>query len=114
MTVIPEYTDEEINLFEEMYEKALCEEMRKHLERDLQRFIGQSTSLVRDLMVQPIAEYFVNLDKTINEHRHIWNPMLEATKNLTKIIPLEEMPLLINNSDIYKRTVAIWRLKIGK
>jgi hypothetical protein len=85
------YTEEE----EQLLASMLIEVIHGEVDRLMQ---NQVFSLVDSLLRQ--------------KDDHSEEAPLDISK--MKAMPLDEMPLLINSDDLLIRTVAQWRLKIGK
>ena len=49
----------------------------------------------------------------IEEKNILYIKNLKKLKNLL-IANIEEMPMYINSEDVYEKTIALWRLKVGK
>jgi prephenate dehydrogenase len=100
------YSEEEQNLLTEMLTLAYQQATRGRIEKALKPYIGQSTQVVRDIIMNPLASISEELDRHLRE---VENLQSEITQ-----ISIDQVPLYINDPDILTRTTAIWRLKIGK
>jgi hypothetical protein len=108
---MPEFTKEEEDLLEATIKDEMLHEVTKSIENSLQRYVGQPTQAVRDVLMQPgsaaLSGMYHSIDTRLNECSINGRPDI-------KEIPLEQMPLYINDRNLRTRMTANWRLKISK
>lgn len=108
---MPEYTREEEALLEATIKDEMLHEVTKSIENSLQCYVGQPTRAVRDVLIQPgsaaLSDMYHDIDTRLHECSVNKRPDIRK-------IPLELMPLYINDRDLRTRVIARWRLKISK
>ena len=99
------YTQEEQKLLLEMLAIAHKIDVQNRIEKGLAPYIGHPTQTA----AAPILTILESFDARLDAER-FWDFISSEIIE----IPIDQVPLYINDSDILTRTTAIWRLKIGK
>ena len=103
-----EYTLEELELLRDMLIEADRQDLQSTIESKLKHYIGQTVDWARPAITD-------TLTKTLaNRVNFLENTLYKMIGPAAMLIPLEQVPLYINDPDICIRTTAAWRLKIGK
>jgi hypothetical protein len=105
--------------------ECVCVETGKHIlaedffEWHLKQIIRMESNKQETLGM--IEEFITLLSDTNSCATHsVDNRNILYIENLNKLIGwlrysrLDEMPMFINSEDVYEKTIALWRLKIGK
>jgi hypothetical protein len=105
-----EYSQEELSSLERMLIEAHQEDSKKAIYNSLENLIGRTTNskdTINSLIINPMLKELENINNVLNKTAP-WH--IDRIKNM----PIEDMPLLVNDKDVSSRTAAIWRLKMGK
>lgn len=104
-----EYTEEDNQLLEAMLQEAYQTETMRALNKSLNGVIGvrNTHDIIDDLVVGPLSKELAQIQEKMEK-------LAPWTLKRIKCAPLDQIPLLVNDSDTSIRTAALWRLKIGK
>jgi len=99
-------TEEEETLLRGMYLIALKQEVEEKIRESLSGYIGQP--MVSSIIIESITAILAEQKK--KEVSDVWN----ITDSTIRALPLEDMPLYVNDENTITQVIAQWRLKIGK
>jgi len=105
-----DYSKEELSTLEHMLIEAHQEDSKKAIYNSLKNLVGKtrnSKDIFDSLIIDPMLKELENFDNVLNKTAP-WH--IDRIKSM----PIEDMPLLVNDPDVSTRTVASWRLKLGK
>jgi hypothetical protein len=103
-----EYTVEELEMLRSMLIEADRHSMQAAIENKLNPYIGKDAYSG----AEAITKYLTgNWSNQHNCFKGAYEKMYEPG---IRLLPLDHMPLYINDPDICTRVTAVWRLKIGK